>query len=445
MRKTFASVPRFFLLSGLAVAITGCAGNGLRSTISVSEPISLNGELTTQSNVNINDGSRYERYGLSVNAGGAIRVQQSEALATRLTLLDAEGRLVAGPGLDSLTFVAPSAGTYTLGVSGSGATDYGPFTLSLSPIESRNAGSLAAGDSFAGQLLDSGNSYQLAVKEPAIYTVTMVSDAFDTHLALQGGGINAENDDSGEGTNSKLSLYLQPGTYQVRAKGLEDGSKGAYTLDVNRRNLPEGIKLTNSGTLHAGQNITGLVSMAPVTYSLELKQASRVQLEMRSDEIDSLLVLSGNGQEFTDDDSGGGSDAKLSALLLPGRYQVEAKSINDQPGIFQLSYRQMPASESRLTAVRPGQYAQGTHSQNRAGQATIVIPASGNYVIDLSSASFDAMLELRGQGVELQDDDSGGGTNARISHYLEAGEYRATVSSVDGGAGRFTLSVQAAD
>ncbi|WXL27874.1 hypothetical protein WG219_10655 [Ectopseudomonas mendocina] len=442
MRKAFAPVPRLFLLSGLSVAIAGCAGNPLQPSVNTSEPSSLHGELTTQSKVNVNNGSRYQSYGLRLQEGEAVRIEQSEPLATQLTLLDSQGRLVAGPGADNLTLVSSQTGSYTLSVSGSSSTDYGPFALALQPIEARSSGELGAGDSFAGSLKSGGNAYQLKITEAAIYTIKMASDAFDTTLALQGRGLTAENDDFGDSTNSQLSVFLEPGTYQLRAGALDEAARGAYSLDVEERKLPTGVKFTNSGALQAGKTITGLVSMSPATYSIELKQAARVQLEMRSSELDALLALSGNGVEYTDDDGAGNTDARLSALLLPGRYKIEAKSINDQSGVFELSYVQFPVSEARLTSIRPGQYAQGSHTPSRPAQATIIIPEAGEYVIDLASANFDVLLELKGHGVEVQDDDSGGGTNARISQYLEAGEYQVKVSSVDESGGRFTLSVQ---
>jgi hypothetical protein len=443
MRNAFVPIPRFFLLSGLAIAISGCAGNVVQSTVSASEPTSLRGELTTKSKVNVNNGSRYESFGLRLHDGQALRIQQSESLATQLTLLDTQGRLIAGPGTDSLTVVSPQDGTYTLGVSGSGSTDYGPFSLSLKPVETRNAGEIAAGDSFVGQLNDGGNAYQLSVKEAAIYSVTMVAEAFDAHLALQGKGVSVENDDYGDGTHSRLNIFLQPGAYQLRTGSVDENHQGAFTLDVEQRKLPADVKLTNSGALQSGQTITGLVSMSPATYSIELKEAAQVQLEMRASELDAMISLSGNSVQLSDDDSGGGTDAKLSALLLPGRYKVEAQSVNDQSGLFELSYTQRSVSETRLTAVRPGQYAQGTHSSSRPGRATVIIPESGDYVIDLASGNFDVLLEVNGQGLELQDDDSGGGTNARISQYFERGEYKVKVGSVDQSGGRFMISVQA--
>jgi hypothetical protein len=72
--------------------------------------------------------------------------------------------------------------------------------------------------------------------------------------------------------------------------------------------------------------------------------------------------------------------------------------------------------------------------------------AGKTYVIDLLSNDFDAYLRLRnsfGQQV-AQDDDSGGGLNARITYAcLQSGTYEIDATSLGGnGVGGFTLDVR---
>lgn len=442
-----ASSSRVFLLSGLALALAGCAGNPLQTATAVGERTSLAGELTTQSKVNANNGSRYQSFSLRLRSGEAVEVRESEAVSTQLTLFDSRGRLISGPGSDVLTLAPPQDGTYSLNVSGASAADYGPFRLALKRLEVRNSGDVFVGESFVGVLAGGGNEYRLRVEEAAIYSFSMGSEEFDTHLSLQGNELTLENDDGNDGTNSQIEAYLQPGDYVLRARALENDAQGAsFTLAVNQRQLPAGVELQNSGLLREGQTVTGLVSMSPTSYSLELKQAALVHLDMRSSEVDSLLELSGGSLSVSDDDSGGNHDARISQLLQPGRYKVEARSMSGTAGLFELSYSQMPMRQASLPRIEPGQYARGQHSTASPGQARLVIREAGEYVVDLSSDDFDVMLEMAGEGVEREDDDSAGGTNARISQYLEAGEYQLKVSAVGGdGSGRFVLSVRSGE
>lgn len=443
MRSTIAFSSRVLLLSGLALA--GCAGTPSLTATGVGEQASLTGELSTQSKVNANNGSRYQSFPLRLRGGEAVDVRQSESIDTLLTLFDAQGRLISGPGVGALVLAPSSDGTYTLSVSGDDASTYGPFRLALKRQSLRNSGALAAGDNVVGQLASAGNEYQVEVLEPAIYTLSMESTDFDTSLSLQGSGIRLENDDFGESTNSQIQGFLQPGQYVIQAAAVGVATRGTFSLGLTQRALPASMQVRNSGGLEEGQTINGVASMMPAHYELDLKQTTFVQLDMRSADVDSLLELTGNSLSVTDDDSGDNHDARLSQVLLPGRYQVRAQSVNGHAGLFELSYSQEPIQQGSLAQLEAGQFAQGRLSAGRPSAATVLVKAAGEYVIDLTSPDFDALLELAGKGVELQDDDSAGGTNARISQYLEVGEYQLKVGAVGDGSGRFVLAVRSED
>jgi len=440
MKFPVALSPRIFLLTGLAFALVGCVGNPLQTA--TGEQAILSGELSMKSKVNANNGSRYQSFPLRLRGGEAVDVHQSESLGTLLTLLDAQGRLISGPGAGALILAPGGDGAYTLNVSGEDALTYGPFRLSLRRQELRNNGSLVAGDKVVGRLDGAGNQYQLEVKEPAIYTLTMDSADFDTSTSLEGEGVFLENDDFGEGTNSQIHGFLQPGQYLIRAASVEDTARGTFSLGLTRRVLPVSKQVRNSGVLEEGKTVTGVASMTPAQYELEVKHAALVHLGMRSGEIDSFLELTGNAFSASDDDSGNDHDAKLSQLLLPGRYQVSAQSVNGQAGLFELHYSQSPVQQGSLRQLEAGQFALGRLSSSQVSGATVRIRKAGEYVFDLASSDFDALLELVGNGFELQDDDSAGGTNARISRYLDAGEYQLKIGAVAGGSGRFVVAVR---
>lgn len=81
-------------------------------------------------------------------------------------------------------------------------------------------------------------------------------------------------------------------------------------------------------------------------------------------------------------------------------------------------------------------YAQSWTLEGRAGQTV---------TIDLESDAFDAFLFLTGPGLErpLQDDDSGGKCNARLTtNFTQSGTFTVVVNSAEKHAtGRFTLRV----
>ncbi|MFH7473824.1 hypothetical protein RA264_28990, partial [Pseudomonas syringae pv. tagetis] len=75
-------------------------------------------------------------------------------------------------------------------------------------------------------------------------------------LKLSGQGVDAENDDGGDSTNSRLTLSLKPGKYTLTARGLGDGVNGMFTLSANRIELPgnlverDGTALPKSGSVY---------------------------------------------------------------------------------------------------------------------------------------------------------------------------------------------------
>ncbi|MCB9596234.1 MAG: PPC domain-containing protein [Sandaracinaceae bacterium] len=97
---------------------------------------------------------------------------------------------------------------------------------------------------FEGELTDSDPTQenQTAYDEHTLeltagwtVTIDMVSPAFDTYLYLRGadGAPIAENDDGGEGLNSRLTHRVDvPGTYTVRASAFSPRGRGAYRLTV---------------------------------------------------------------------------------------------------------------------------------------------------------------------------------------------------------------------
>src|SRR5687767_1610339 len=119
--------------------------------------------------------------------------------------------------------------------------------LLLLPLAARAQTRIQPGQTVNGRLaasdptLTDGSHYHLYEyrgRAGEQVQITMRSADFDTYLAggpLQGGELSPEDldDDSGGGTDSRLTITLGPsGVYGIRANTLREGETGAYTLLV---------------------------------------------------------------------------------------------------------------------------------------------------------------------------------------------------------------------
>ena len=437
-------------LAGLAILLSGCNEPATTTTAPVRDmPASLAGELTSQSDVNLNDGSRNQSFELQLQGGTLYRVSSSGALKQpTLLLLSEDNRPVSGPRAEQLYLQPEQDGLYRLAVSGSSSSDYGPFRLELTTAEIHSEGELQPGADVLGHLgsgkSQGGNRYTLQIAEPGLYELLLRSDEFDTVLKLRGTGINRTDDDGAGGTDSRLLTMLQEGSYQVIAGGIDAADQGIYSLSFKRWEMPEGISLNDGDRLPLGEERTGMLTGHPQTYTLAIEQAGLLQLTMRSDDFDSLLELNGQGINTRDDDSGGDRDALISVAVEPGNYRVKAAQLDGVDGMFTLSAE---LSEVAMLddSIAAGETRVGRLVTGQPVTTQLSISEAGLYRIILRSSQFDALLGLQGNGLEEQDDDSAGGTNAQLELWLEAGDYQVLSGSYgDEGAGSFVLSVSAA-
>ena len=450
MRFAFRAVA--LPLAGVAILLSGC--NEPRqaepaSALVTAMPATLKGELTSQSAVNLNDGSRSQSFGLQLQADTFYRVSSSGALQEPvLLLLTEDNRPVGGPRPGKLYIQPEQDGTYRLAVSGRDAKDFGPFQLEVSTADVTNEGELHPGADILGRLqagdARTGNQYTLKIADEGLYEILLRSDELDTLLKLRGNRINLSDDDGAGNTDSRLYTRLAAGDYQVTVDGVEEGAEGVHTLSITQRQLPDGVDLSDGAALEVGREYTGLLAGQAQTYRLVIEQAGLLELSMRSRDMDSLLELHGPGVAVRDDDGGGNRDALISAVVEPGTYRVKASQLGSQDGIFSLQAQISPVSLLG-EHVAPADTRVGRLATGEAHRSRLQITESGLYRIGLRSSEFDAVLRLDGQGLMMEDDDSAGGTNAMLELYLEAGEYELVSGSYgDEGQGGFVLSVSAA-
>ena len=76
---------------------------------------------------------------------------------------------------------------------------------------------------------------------------------------------------------------------------------------------------------------------------------------------------------------------------------------------------------------------------------TLQVDKAALYTINMESDAFDAKLGLSGNGVELEDDDGGNRTNARLVAPLQPGTYTVSASAFEQADGAFYLDIASSD
>lgn len=242
----------------------------------------------------------------------------------------------------------------------------------------------------------------------------------------------------------------------------------ALPLHLPAQTMPE-LRLGQvvTGTLGASDPIM-LSGMGPFrAYRLDAAQGDRIILTLRSGAFDAYLSVMrpvGGIHETlaSDDDAGGGSDARLRwTAPAAGTYVVVAQAYGaDSSGGYTLSAERAPPTRPvtvlpvSLGDTRPGTLTEesplleGEEEEvfhdlyafdGRAGQEVLVT---------LDSDDFDAVVvvgHLTGTSLDeiATDDDSGGGTNARLRATLPAdGRYGIQVRALgSGGTGSYVLAL----
>ena len=240
--------------------------------------------------------------------------------------------------------------------------------------------------------------------------------------------------------------------HPVRAGSIAMNSEVSGTLSRNDARL-------NDGSVYQAWTFYGT-------------QGQLVQVDVMSDAFDAFCILQGPaGNEIArDDDSGGGLNARVSvALPVSGQYRIIANTYRkDQFGRYRVRLASggapaplgqpnvggAPVTSGTMGQVLRGQTVQGRLTANDARLAdnsfyqawTFYGQAGEAVTLDVVSSEFDAYAVIQDANghVLAQDDDSGGGLNARITFTLPyTGNYRFLANTQRVGAtGAYTLTVR---
>ncbi|HYW41750.1 MAG TPA: hypothetical protein VE959_02760 [Bryobacteraceae bacterium] len=411
------------------------------------------------------DLSYFNYYNFTVGAAGLadLSVSSQDFLPT-LYLLDDGGNVLAtdsGGATASQSeirlFLTP--GNYTAQV--------------FSPIPSGGAYSLAyqfpggaapscvpvaanAGDAPAGSLgpascrssLGLTDIYSIALAASGTLDLTLNATGFGGVLGIRDAKDNlliAAQDAQGLGV-TQLSADLAAGAYTVvAAAGFGSGSyqlTTAFTAhDIPACSYVQPLDINGGYIQMLGPAGCRDADGQPMNlYSFTLPSDGVVLAVMTSSDVDGLLRLTDTAGNVlrTDENSYSPNDPMIVEFLPAGTYQLAARAAGSTVGgYYEVDLRTAPGPRPPFCASRgklaPGatinatlsftgcQYIDGTF----ADLYEIDLASSATIDVGLNSSDFDAylvLLDAQGNVVD-EDDDSGGGTNARMNLPLGAGTY----------------------
>jgi hypothetical protein len=411
-------------------------------------------------------------------------ILRSDAVDAYLHLEGPDGALLAedddGAGnLDArIHLVLPLGGRYRV-IASTYDDTIGPLTLLLrrhraTPVAWRP---LDRGRPARGRLDDADatradgrrlDGYEFTGRVGESVALELHSDDFDPYLVLLGptGEVVAENDDAGPDTrSSQVVVELpHPGRYRALVSGYGEAA-GAYELmlrEIERRPLVGAditVGDTVSGRLEDDDGIWLARDTWADAYEFEGRAGDRVDVRLRSTELDSyLLLLDATGAVLAeDDDGGGGLDSHLVARLPhDGRYRVVATSFGLDEGAYDLTLGLAPATPLSPAPLAVGAAVPGGLSaddpRSLEGIAAVDLFAlpldEGERVVVMArSTEVDLVLWVTAPTGELvgRDDDSAGGTDPLVE--VDApypGTYLVGVSSDFASTGAYELRVESA-
>ncbi len=290
------------LVAGGCNRIGGGADAGKAASLDFDKPVS--GEITSRSGINYNDGSHHQLYQIKLEDKELVGMKLTGALSGSIAVFN-NGTLVSTSntgyereGDVSLAFRANGGGTYQVAVNADGPTAFGPYRLRAEKLKPYDGKPLVGSGEIVDMLAGDSQDYTLQVEKEGLYEIRLVSDVFDPVLKLSGHGVDAENDDGGDSTNSRLNLVLKPGKYTLTARGLGDGVNGMFTLSANRIEVP-GNLIERDGTAlpTSGSAYTMLDNEGSRRFLLTLDRPADVRLDAISGQVDTVLRVVGGDVE----------------------------------------------------------------------------------------------------------------------------------------------------
>lgn len=166
---------------------------------------------------------------------------RSPEFDTVLEVYGSDGRRVAEnddfDGTDSQVIVDLPAGRYEFLVKGYWDEAFGAYTLEFDVFEAPETVvvDVPGPGSFEGGLAQGAyDTYVITLAMAATVTVDVRSSEFDTYLdAYDANGNWIDSNDDFQGSDSRLTLQLEPGRYEFDVSAFGEFSSGAYTVSFD--------------------------------------------------------------------------------------------------------------------------------------------------------------------------------------------------------------------
>lgn len=226
------------------------------------------------------------------------------------------------------------------------------------------------------------------------------------------------------------------GEYVVVVSGADATSYGPFNVATST------IELNQTSTLVGVSSAAGWMQGEEDVYTLTIEEAGAYQIDMRSDEFDTLMKLSGpNGYYAENDDGGDDYNARIGDLLEPGEYELKAGSYEASSGLYNVEVTKLDIEIDENRDITAPATINGW-MRTDSDVYTLTIEEGGVYQIDMRSDTLDSVLKLEGpDGDVFEDDDGGDNYNSRIQQSLKPGTYYLTASSYEDNGGLYTLTI----
>lgn len=181
--------------------------------------------------------------------------------------------------------------------------------------------------------------FTMAADGTAVMVVT--SSEMDGYLTLldAAGNVLRQDDNSYGFADPMIVQYLAAGTYRLAVRSASGSGGGLYEVDVRTALGPRPVFCGVRQAIAIGGSASGSLAFTGCPYDgafadiyrFDVADSGTVDVQLASNDFDAYLVLlDAKGNVVgSDDDSGGGANARITMTLAPGSYYAVATASTD--------------------------------------------------------------------------------------------------------------------